>query len=186
MNIVFATGLVKDIQTLSIIERAYNLVDGVVMLYILHTTLQHVKLKRYLRGLLGSYLALSLLLVVITGFKNIIETALVGAGVLILVGCLTFIVCFNLWKSKQLNSGSAKMFIYYALLFEYGVSILTFIFNYLFPEKNNVHDSFLIFHLATIITILIASYGLLNHSGHQPVKQKLPKTREREMEIQYL
>lgn len=186
VNIVFAANLIKHVQTLSIIERAYNLADGVFMLYILQVTLYQEKLKRYLKGMLLFYLGLALLLTLITGLTEITETLLVGASVLLIVGCLTCIVFYNLWKAKQLNSGSPQMFTYYALLFEYGVSIITFVFNYLFPEKNNIHDSFLIFHVATIVTILIASYGLLNHSDHQPLKQKSPKQREREMEIQYL
>lgn len=186
INFIFLSGFIVNGRIISIIESLYNLTDAPLLLFMLYLALPSSILKQKLKWLAPSYLFVEIVIFLASSSKGEAETVLVGTGIIIVICCITGIV-FKLWKSKEQNPASPKMFIYYALMFEYGVSIITFIFNYIFPESNNVRDSFLIFHIAVIVAIIIASYGLLNYAPVSPlVKSKPARSREHEVEIRFL
>ncbi|MBX2925982.1 MAG: hypothetical protein KF746_27555 [Chitinophagaceae bacterium] len=189
VNIIFISGIVTNRQILFVVERTYNLIDAPVLLCLLFFALPLPVVKQKLRWFIPAYLVAEVIFIFITGLSGTAEIILVGAGIFAVLSCIIAIISFNLWGTKKIQSpGSPQMFIYYALLFEYGVSVITFLFNYIFPERNNTGDSFFIFHIATIITISIASYGFITYSpkGKTPQRQKLSKPKEREVEIRYL
>jgi hypothetical protein len=77
-------------------------------------------------------------------------------------------------------------FIYYALLFEYGISVVTFIFSYMIPDQRDLQDSFLIYHLSIIVSVAVATYGLLTHKKNREEKKMKEQKKEREAEIKFL
>ena len=186
INLVFITNIISNKNVLSVVERAYNLVDAPFVLFLLYYTLPPLPIKQKLKWLVIMYAATELLLIWITGLNGTAEVILVGSGIVFTMICLTVIVLLYLWRYKEHNAGNPRMFIYYALLFEYGVSVITFLFNYLFPEKNNIHDSFFVFHVATIVTVLIAAYGLVNDKPAGNAKQQNGGHKRRGIEINYL
>lgn len=189
VNLIFISDIITNKQILFVVERTFNLVDAPVLLCALFFAFSLPDIKQKFKWFIPAYVATEVIFILITGLSGTAEIILVGAGIVTILGCLIAIVTFNLWRGKKmLNPGNPRMFIYYALLFEYGVSVITFLFNYIFPEKNNTGDSFFIFHTATIITISIASYGFITYSpgGKQPPRQKLSRPKEREVEIRYL
>lgn len=185
VNFIFAANIISGKNILSATERIYNLADAPLVLFLLYYTLPPSSIKQKIKWLAIAYAVTELLVILLTGLNGVAETILVGSGIAFTVICLTVIVLLYL-RNKEQNAGSPRMFIYYALLFEYGVSIVTFMFSYLFPEKNNVHDSFFVFHIATIVTVLIAGYGLLNDKPATGAKQKNSRRGGSEVEIKYL
>ncbi|MBX3253579.1 MAG: hypothetical protein KF862_05510 [Chitinophagaceae bacterium] len=187
VNLIFVSDVITNAKVLSVITRTYNLVDAPLLLCLLRFTLPSSGIKQKLKWFIPAYMAIEIACMLTAGLNSMVETMLVGAGIFTILTCIIGVVLFNLWKTKEQNPGSPKMFIYYALLFEYGVSVITFVFSYIFPQNNNLRDSFLVFHIATIITVLIAAYGLVSYSpGLTPKKQKPVKQKEREVEIRYL
>ena len=114
--------------------------------------------------------------IAISGFENMVESILVFAGVLIALYYIGWIILLHMKGTHYSNYQHAMQFIYYALFFEYGVSTINFIYSYILPDKVSEADNFLIFYMASCITILIALYGILVYKEKIPPKQKDKKT----------
>lgn len=172
----------------SVVERVYNLADAPIMLFVLYKAVQIEKVQDSIKKMLPAFLCAVLLLTVFTGLQRYAEIVMVGCGLLIILIYIIWIIVHYISGVKLSGLEQAQQFIYYALLFEYGVSVITFVFNYLVPEQRNVQDSFLIYHVSVIISVAVASYGLIRYrlkSNHQKTALK-PYKKEREAEITFL
>lgn len=186
VNVLFMSGTLVNSRLLTVTERVFNLADAPCMLFILYKTVHIEVVRNSIKKMLPAFLCASLLVTVFTQLQDYAETLMVGLGLVIILLYIVWIITHYVKGIKYYNTEYTLQFIYYALLFEYGISVVTFIFSYMIPEKSNVHDSFFIYHISVIISISLASYGLLRHKENIAENKKEAVKKEREAEIKFL
>lgn len=186
INLLYIDGFPISSKFLETIQRVFNLLDAPVMMLILFLTTPVAPIKRSVEKMLPAFLTAALVLSFYTHFNAFIESLIVGVGLLIILIYVLWIILYNLRKPKVDQTTYVFQFVCYALLFEYGVSVITYIFSYLIRNTDNLPDSLLIYHLSIIISIALVTYGFLTYKRvkEYPVKPSLKK--EWESEIRYL
>lgn len=186
INLMFMSDSLFDSRFMGTFQRIFNLADAPFMLFIFYKTIPVKTIKISVGKMLPAFLSSSLFVTVFTRLDEFMESLIVGAGLLIILAYLIWIILHNIKRIKPDPSTYTLQFVCYGLLFEYGISVITFIFSYLIKDPQNLPDSLLIYHLSIIISIGLVSYGLITH---QPVKKKNPRPlmkQEWESEIRYL
>lgn len=171
INLLFISASFAGSRFITVTERVFNLADAPVMLFILYNTVHIEAIRKSMKKMLPAFLSTALLVTVITHLESFAEALLVGAGLIIILMYIIWIIVHYAKGIKHGNTARTLQFIYYALLFEYGISVVTFIFSYMIPDQGNLQDSFLIYHLSVIISISVASYGLLTHKKNGEEKK---------------
>jgi hypothetical protein len=186
VNLLFMSEAFTHSRLMNVTERVFNLADAPFMLFILYKTVHIESIKNSIKKMLPAFLCASLLVTVFTQLQDYAETLMVGMGLVIILLYIVWIITHYIKGVKYYNAEYTLQFIYYALLFEYGISVVTFIFSYMIPEKSNLHDSFFVYHISIIISISLATYGLLLHKENVAEKKKEAAKKEREAEIKFL
>lgn len=186
VNLLFYFKSISSNPLGEVVERVYNLADAPIMLFILYKTVNTESVWRSIRKVLPVYLCAALIITFSTRLPENAETVLVGIGLGIILLYLIWVLVFYNNKVNYNPVAYTQRIIFFALLFEYGISIITFIFSYIIPERSNIYDSFLIFHLSIIFSTSLAAYGLIRYRKNQKRKPKEPVIRIWESEIKYL
>ena len=186
VNLLFVSEPFTNSRVMTVTERVFNLADAPFMLFILYKTIHIEAIKTSIKKMLPAFLCASLLVTVITQLQDYAETLMVGLGLAVILLYIVWIISHYIKGVKYYSAEHTLQFIYYALLFEYGISVVTFIFSYMIPEKSNMHDSFFVYHISVIISVSLASYGLLLHKENVPEKKRPAEKKEREAEIKFL
>lgn len=186
VNAVCSIEAIEQSPVIDIIGRLYNLADIPVVLFILYSTTQTESIKKSIGKILKPVMFIAIAVSVIAWFNEGIETAVVFGGVLLVLYYIIWSVLVNSRKNSFSESQASYQYIYYALLFEYAISIITVIYSYIVPEKANGDDRFLIFHLSTIITIATATAGILIYNDQKPKSTFRKQKFQPEAEIRYL
>ncbi len=185
-NILFSLDFVPASKIMLILQRVYNLFDCPLLLFVLYKTTYIKEVRNSIRKVMLPFFVIETAAIAISGFESMVESILVVMGVLIALYYIGWIILLHMKGTHYSNYQHAMQFIYYALFFEYGVSTINFIYSYMLPDKVSESDNFLIFYMASCITILIALYGILVYKEKIPKKQQKIKKPELEMEIKYL
>lgn len=185
-NIVFSIDFVSTNRIMLVLQRVYNLFDFPLLLIVLFKTTYIEEVRNSIKKIMLPFFVIETVAIAISGFESMVESILVAAGVLIALYYIGWIILLHMKGTHYSNYQHAIQFIYYALFFEYGVSAINFIYSYMLPDKVSEADNFLIFYMASCITMLIALYGILMYREKIPSEQKKMKKPEREMEIRYL
>jgi len=138
----------------------YNLLDIPLILIIFYYTSSSFMIRRYILFSLALLIAFEAVNFLIYGLNYDALKYSLGPGIAIVLIVLTWEIVRYLQKIEHSNRQSAKVFIYAALLFEYGTFTLIYIFDYFIPNSNS-EDSFLIYYISTVIAIFIALGGYL-------------------------
>ncbi|HRP55723.1 hypothetical protein [Agriterribacter sp.] len=186
VNLLIISGAFANSRLLTVTERVFNLSDAPFMLFILYKTVHIEVIKNSIKKMLPAFLCASLLVTAFTRLQDYAETLMVGIGLVVILLYIVWIIMHYIKGIKYYNTEHTLQFIYYALLFEYGISVVTFIFSYMIPEKSNLHDSFFVYYISVIISISLALYGLLLHKENAAEKKKETAKKEREAEIKFL
>lgn len=186
MNIIFEGEYASASKVMVVLQRVYNLFDVPLLLLILFKTTYIEDVRNSIKKVMLPFFAIETVAIAVAGFQSTVESILVAVGVLLALYYLGWIILLHMKGTHYSNYQHAMQFIYYALFFEYGVSIINFIYSYLLPDKVSERDNFLIFYMASCITMLIALYGILIYREKIPPGQKKVKKPEREMEIRFL
>ncbi|HTN07396.1 hypothetical protein [Agriterribacter sp.] len=186
VNLLFMSETFTNSNLMIVTERVFNLADAPFMLFILYKTVKVETIRRSIKKMLPAFLCAVLLLTVITRLQDFAETLMVGGGLIIILMYIIWIIIHYINGIKHYNTEYTLQFIYFALLFEYGISVITFIFSYIVPDRSDVHDSFLIYYISIIISVSLASYGLLIHKKKPEGQKSKPQRKEREAEIRFL
>jgi hypothetical protein len=186
LNIIFEGNYASASKVMVVLQRVYNLFDVPLLLLILFKTTYIEDVRNNIKKVMLPFFAIETAAIAVAGFQSTVESILVAVGVLLALYYLGWIIVLHMKGTHYSNYQHAMQFIYYALFFEYGVSIINFIYSYLLPDKVSERDNFLIFYMASCITMLIALYGILIFREKIPPGQKKAKKPEREMEIRYL
>lgn len=186
VNLLFMSPSFTGSRFMTVTERVFNLADAPIMLFILYKTVHVETIRRSIKKMLPAFLSTALLVTAITHLGGFAETMMVGAGLIIILMYIIWIIVHYTKGIRHFHTAYTLQFIYYALLFEYGISVVTFIFSYMIPDQSNLQDSFLIYHLSIIISVSVASYGLLTHKKNREEKNVKMQEKEREAEIKFL
>ncbi|MBC7828568.1 MAG: hypothetical protein H7122_12530 [Chitinophagaceae bacterium] len=147
-------------SSLEIITVVYNMIDIPFILWILWYTSSSSLLAKILRVVIVVYIITELILVFNLGINYDAIKYIIGAGVLVVLIALTWEITLYLQRMEHNNREKSMLFLYAALLFEYGSSIIIYIFDYYIIPDDQV-DKLLIYYISSLIAIMIASFGFL-------------------------
>jgi hypothetical protein len=145
---------------LEIITVIYNMIDIPFILWILWYTSSSSSLAKLLRICILLYMLVEMVLVVNLGVNYEAIKYIIGVGVLIVLIALVWEITLYLQRMEHSNKEKAMLFIYAALLFEYGSYTIVYIFDYFIIPADEI-DKLLIYYISTLIAIMIASFGFL-------------------------
>ncbi len=184
-NLLFLSEWVTDEQYAIWILDGSNYVDGLLMLFLLYQTQGIGKIRKKAAYIVAGFALLSIASIVIRGFENVI-VAIIGVGVALVLLQLGYIILNYLTSVNKQYVGSSRLLLYYALVFEYGTSIVTYLFTYVFTNLNVVRDSFLLYHVSIIISTTLACFAIgLSTKKRKPQPVHTIQI-EKEVEIQFL
>jgi hypothetical protein len=148
-------------RTVEITTVLYNIFDMPAVMFILHKTSSSAVVKKFTGIAAPAFLAAEIINTAIRGlnYESLKYTLAIG---LLLV--LTLIIWeIILYIQKIVHSGREKglLFIYAALLFEYGTYIIIYIFDYYLEHISSTIDNYLVYYVSSLIAIVIATCGYL-------------------------
>ena len=147
-------------RSLELVTVLYNMIDIPFILWILWYTSFSSSLAKMLRYVILGYIIIEIILVLTLGVNYDAIKYIIGAGVLVVLITLIWEITIYLQRIEHSNREKAMLFIYAALLFEYGSYTIVYIFDY-FIVPADVVDKLLIYYISTLIAIVIASFGFL-------------------------
>jgi hypothetical protein len=148
------------LATLEVITVIYNMIDIPFILWILWYTSFSSSLAKLLRPMIVAYIIIEVVLVLSLGINYEAIKYIIGAGVLVVLITLVWEITLYLQRIEHSNREKSMLFIYAALLFEYGSYTIVYIFDYFIVPADQV-DKFLIYYISSLIAIAIASFGFL-------------------------
>jgi hypothetical protein len=156
-------------RTIEITTVLYNIFDMPAVMYILHRTTSSSTVKKFTGIAAPGFLVAQIINTIFRGlnYDSLKYTLAIG-----LVLVLTLIVWeIILYLQKIVHSGREKglLFIYAALLFEYGTYIIIYIFDYYLEHISSTVDNYLVYYISSLIAIVIATCGYLTKGiGKKP------------------
>ena len=157
---IASNNLGMEPRTLEIVTVLYNMIDIPFILWILWYTSFSSNLAKLLRVVIVVYVVAEILLVLMFGLNYAAIKYIIGGGLLLVVATLIWEITIYLQRIEHSNREKAMLFIYAALLFEYGSFSIVYIFDYFIIPADQV-DKWLIYYISTLIAIVIASFGFL-------------------------
>lgn len=159
VNLVDKMGLGD--RVIEITTVIYNMVDMPAIMAILYLTTSSSAIKKFTTIAVPGFIVLEIVNAVIRGlnYESLKYTLAIG---LLLV--LTLIIWeIILYLQKIVHSGREKglLFIYAALLFEYGTYIIIYIFDYYLEHISSTVDNYLVYYISSLIALVIATCGYL-------------------------
>ncbi len=185
VNLLFLSGWVTEPAYLALLSDVFNYTDGLLMLFLLYKTLDIPKLRRRAGYILAGFAALSTAGILIRGFREAV-VVIIGVAVALILLQLISIVVHYLTSTSKYHVGSSRLLLYYALFFEYGTSIFTYMFSYVFINMNVMQDSFLLYHVSIIISTTLGCFAIAFNKRKSPPRRKQTRAIEQEVEIQFL
>lgn len=139
----------------------YNMVDMPAIMAILYLTTSNSVIKKFTAIAVPGFVCIEIINLIVRGlnYESLKYTLAVG---LLLV--LTLIVWeIILYLQKIVHSGRERglLFIYAALLFEYGTYIIIYIFDYYLEHISSTVDNYLVYYISSLIALVIAICGYL-------------------------
>lgn len=139
----------------------YNMLDVPLLLLIFYFTTSSLQLKRFIKAITPVYIFIELVNLYFRGFSYESLKYVMGLGVIVALVVISWEVLGYLKKMEHSSREKAVIFIYTAMLFEYGTYIVIYIFDfYLKVEDGN--DTLLIYYISSLIGVGIASFGFLS------------------------
>lgn len=147
-------------RTLEIIDVGYYMMAIPFVLAIFHYSTISRSLKNLIGVILPTYIVVELVNSIFNGlYYNSIKYIL-GLGLILSLVVIVWEIILHLQKLEHSNRERAMIFIYSAVLFEYGTYVIIYIFNF-YISSTDSKDSLLIHYISSLISVLIASSGFL-------------------------
>ena len=159
MNMITSTPGISS-SSLEMITVIYNMLDIPLILGILWYTSASSSLARFLKIVIIIYSVVELILVFQQGVHYDSIKYIIGLGVLLVMIALVLEITFYLQHVEHSNRERSMLFIYAALLFEYGSYTIIYIFDYFIIPADAV-DKLLIYYSSTLVAVAIACFGFM-------------------------
>ena len=147
-------------STLDLITIVYNMIDIPFILWIIWYTSSSSSLAKLLKFVIVIYSLVELILVLRFGLNYDSIKYIMGVGVLVVLVTLIWEITLYLHRVEHSNRERSMLFIYAALLFEYGSYMIVYVFDYFIIPADEV-DKLLIYYISTLIAVTIACFGFL-------------------------
>lgn len=158
----------KNSALLDQITLFYNLLDTPLVLLVFYFAATGSK-KQTLLYLLISFTVFELGMVIWKGYNFDSSTIVAGAG------CMLALI-YSIWgiaqffqKIEHTSFETAMGFVYAGFIFEYGLFVIIYIFNYLNYKRETVESNLFIYYLSLISATLLTSFGLWRHGKRSEV-----------------
>jgi len=156
-------GQANNLALLNDITLVYNLIDAPLVLLILYYSSTGTK-KKLILYVLIMYLIFECMMIFWKGHNFDSSAIIIGVGGVI-------ILVFSIWgvadffqKIEHSSFETTMGFIYAAFIFEYSLSIVTFISNYLNFKKETVDVNLFVYYLSVISATILTSFGLWRYA----------------------
>jgi hypothetical protein len=169
----FIPSITKD--TLRTIGAVYNMLDIPIILAILYYTTTSLMIRRFTGMAFIFFVILEVISIISKGVNYEALKYTLGTGIALVLIVVAWEIIRYLQKVEHNNRQNAKIFIYAALLFEYGTFVLIYIFDY-FVAGADHYDIYFIYYISTLVAILIASCGYLlyrKYTREEPLKNEV-------------
>ena len=164
VNILDYLGLKKSlIQTINVV---YNMIDVPFIMAIFYFTTSSKALRKFILISGIPYVFVEAYLAITGGLYYDTFKYALGAGIVIVITMILWEIVSYLKKMHHSAKQRVLIFIYAALLFEYGTFIVIYIFDY-FVIATDTRDNFLIYYISSLIGVAIASVGLMGKKARQ-------------------
>ncbi len=153
------------------VERAnifYNMLDIPFVMFMMYTITRNEVVRKLIVMGVGLYIFLQLVFFFREGMKYDALKISMGYGLgIVLLAILYQLLVF--FRSMSLKSSQVPYIVVLcALLFDYGSFIIIYIFDY-YVEGYNMNDNLLLYYISSIVSMLIASGGLLISKSKSPL-----------------
>jgi hypothetical protein len=159
VNLVDRMG-VSD-RTIEITTVLYNIFDMPAVMYILHKTTSSSAVKKVTGIAAPGFLAAQLINMFIRGLNYDSLKYTLAIGLLLVLTLIVWEIILYLQKIVHSGRERGLLFIYAALLFEYGTYIIIYIFDYYLEHISSTVDNYLVYYISSLIAIVIATCGYL-------------------------
>jgi hypothetical protein len=138
----------------------YNMLDIPLMLCIFYFTSSSEWIRQFSKYACISFILIESINAYYNGINYEAIKYVVGLGVLLVLFIIVSEIIFYLRKMEHTALEKALLFIYSALLFEYGTYVIIYIFEY-FIKGSSAIDNLLIYYISSLVAIIIASFGFI-------------------------
>jgi hypothetical protein len=155
---------IKNLQIQLIL--LYNLLDAPLALLIFYFAAKGKK-KQGLLYILLSFVLFELVSVILKGHNLISSTIIIGPGSILALIYSVWGIAEYFQKIEHTPYENVMGFVYAGFLFDYGMSIVTYVFNYLDlakDSKQTLPASLFIYYFSLILAGLLTSFGLWRHA----------------------
>jgi hypothetical protein len=148
-------------RTIEIVTVFYNSVDMPAVLAIIYFTTSSSSIKKFTRIIVPTLIALEVVNLSIRGinYDSLKYTTAVGLIIVLLV--IIWEIILYLQKIEHSGIEKGLLFIYAALLFEYGTYIVIYIFDYYLEEASTTIDNFIVYYISSLVAVIIAICGFM-------------------------
>ncbi|HXB90923.1 MAG TPA: hypothetical protein VNU72_01480 [Puia sp.] len=122
------------------------------------------KSRRQLLLVTAVFIAWEAFLIGWKGYDNSTRMLITGSGLLLILACCITGLLQYVKKMEHTRFENSMVFIYAALLFDYGSFLIIYIFAHIHSTANaNGMDSFLLYHISLLISAAVTAMGLWSY-----------------------
>jgi hypothetical protein len=148
-------------RTMEIVTVLYNSIDMPLVLAIFYFTSSSTSIKRFTRFAIPAFSLLEILTLADKGLKYDSLKYTLAIGLLIVLVVIIWEIIFYLRKIEHTGNEKGLLFIYAALLFQYGTYIVIYIFDYYLEEASTTIDNFIVYYISSLVALVIAICGFM-------------------------
>jgi hypothetical protein len=166
-------------NTYEVCRMTFNIIDVPFVLFIFYLNTEIAFLKSAFRILIPAWLLLEIANGLLRGFDDDAFKYFLGAGVVLVIFPIIVEIVHYFQKLNHSGREKALGFLYLAVLFEYTLYIVYYLYEYFFKYKDINDDRNLVYDWSTVIGICIACVGFLSNAFlHKDPPQKPLRRRE--------
>ncbi|MFT3822972.1 MAG: hypothetical protein QM731_03595 [Chitinophagaceae bacterium] len=164
--------LIPGISTnvLGIITVVYNMLDIPMVLGIIYFITNSSAVRKFAKASAIGFGALEIVNACFRGLNSLALKYMLPIGLLLVLIVIIWEIILYLRKLEHGRWERRQIFIYAALLFEYGTYIIIYIFDYHMPEFYQRVDNFIIYYTASVISTIIAVCGFLMKDSNRKMQ----------------
>ncbi len=158
-----------NINLLKKITVIYNMLDIPIALGIIYFITHSYAVRKFVRTATIGFVLLEIVNAIIRGLNAAALKYMLAIGLLLVLTAIIWEIVLYLRKLEHGRWERKEIFIYAALLFEYGTYIVIYIFDYHVEQQFYQRiDNFIIYYASSVIATLIAICGfLIKDSGNR-------------------
>lgn len=161
VNLVDMEWLHAGKRAIEITTVIYNMVDMPAVMAILYFTTSTSAIRKFIVIALPSFIVVELVSVFMRGLNYEALKYTLAIGLLLVLTLIVWEIILYLQKVVHTSRERGLLFIYAALLFEYGTYVIIYIFDYYLTHISSTVDNYLVYYISSLIAIVIATCGYL-------------------------